>query len=99
MPERGTPAIFVGQVERDARGRLWAVLYTGDRVLTREEVVSIRHGRRRVTDMVLAAADTAPQPAAIRDKVSGAASNVDGTPAPRVAGPLHRNPWRPAPLG
>lgn len=55
---------FVGQLERDCNGVLWAVLYAepaGCRtsVLSREIVRSTRHGRRRVTDLVLAEADAA----------------------------------------
>jgi len=43
-------------------GRLWAVLYRGEEVTARELVRSVRRGRRRVTDMLLAAADAAQPP-------------------------------------
>jgi hypothetical protein len=49
---------YVGQVERDSSGALWAVLYSEGRVLRREQVRSLRQGKRRVTDLVLAAADS-----------------------------------------
>jgi len=48
---------LLGRVERDQRGVLWAVLYHGDEVSAREQVRSARRGRRRVTDMLLAALD------------------------------------------
>jgi len=55
---------FVGQLERDCDGVLWAALYAGTpahngSLLTREIVRSTRHGRRRVADLVLAEADAA----------------------------------------
>jgi len=49
---------YVGQVERDSSGELWAVLYCEGQVLRREQVRSLRQGKRRVTDLVLAAADS-----------------------------------------
>ena len=52
---------YVGQVEVDPDGKLWAVLYFRDQVISREQVRSLRKGKRRVTDMVLSAADTFPQ--------------------------------------
>ena len=51
---------YLGQVERDPAGELWAVLYREDKVIAHEQVWSLRHGKRRVTDMVLAAADATP---------------------------------------
>ena len=65
MTQRSVPAVFIGQVERDSHGRLWAMLYSGEVLISREEVFSLRQGRRRVTDMVLAAADAAAAPAVI----------------------------------
>ncbi|MET0863610.1 MAG: hypothetical protein ABWZ98_04690 [Nakamurella sp.] len=53
-------ATYVGQVEMDPAGALWAVLYHGDTVLTREQVRSLRKGKRRVADLVLSAADAFP---------------------------------------
>jgi hypothetical protein len=55
---------YLGQVERDRDGVLWAVLYAEraegkDSMLGREVVSSLRQGRRRVTNMVLAEADAA----------------------------------------
>ena len=59
----GQEPAYVGQVERDLDGRLWAVLYLGDQVVHKEQVRSLRKGRRRVTDLVLSAADVlAPSP-------------------------------------
>lgn len=57
MSEGPSAASYVGQVERDLAGVLWAVLYLGDQVVTREQVSSLRKGKRRVTDLVLSAAD------------------------------------------
>ena len=54
-----TPA-YVGQVERDPTGTLWAVLYSRDHVIEKERVRSLRHGKRRVANMVLAAQDNFP---------------------------------------
>ena len=53
---------LLGRVERVPRGLLWAVLYHGDEVAAREQVRSARRGRRRVTDMLLAAVDAAQPP-------------------------------------
>lgn len=55
-------ATYTGQVEQDAAGQLWAVLYRDDDCrpgteLRREPVMSLRAGRRRVEQLVLAAAD------------------------------------------
>ena len=57
MSERPSAGSYVGQVERDADGVMWAVLYLGDQVVTKERVSSLRTGQRRVTDLVLSAAD------------------------------------------
>lgn len=62
MPAPRGWATYTGQVEQDAAGRLWAVLYRHDDCrpdthLRREEVTSLRAGRRRVEQMILAAAD------------------------------------------
>jgi len=56
------PVNYVGQVERDREGLLWAVLYNGPNVISRERVRSLRRGRRRITDMLLAAADRTSRP-------------------------------------
>jgi hypothetical protein len=58
--ERGDAAAYVGQVEMDPTGTLWAVLYNGATVITREQVRSLRRGKRRVADLVLSAADSFP---------------------------------------
>jgi hypothetical protein len=56
-------ATYVGQVERDPDGLLWAVLYCGDLLISRERVRSLRKGKRRVADLVLGAADAStPEP-------------------------------------
>lgn len=66
MNEQPPTAGYVGQVERDTDGVLWAVLYLGDQLITRERVASLRKGRRRVTDLVLSAADQlAPRPSRV----------------------------------
>ena len=49
---------YVGHVERDAAGALWVVLYRDGKVLRREQTGSLRQGKRRATDLVLAAADS-----------------------------------------
>ena len=51
-------ADYVGQVERDRVGALWVILYRDELVISREQVRSLRAGRRRVADLVLSAADT-----------------------------------------
>ena len=56
----GSVTTYVGQVECDPEGKLWAVLYYRDQVVDRVQVRSLRHGKRRVSDMVLSAADTFP---------------------------------------
>ena len=60
MSDRSATTGYVGQVECDQTGTLWAVLYFRDQVIERERVRSLRHGKRRVTNMVLAAHDTFP---------------------------------------
>lgn len=52
--------VYVGQVECDPGGVLWAVLYCGNRVIRREQVPSLRRGKRRVADLVLSAAEDFP---------------------------------------
>jgi len=51
---------YVGQVERDPGGGLWAILYCGATLIGRERVTSLRKGRRRVADLVLSAAGNGP---------------------------------------
>lgn len=58
MTERIDVASYAGQVEMDPTGALWAVLYLGETVLIREQVRSLRKGKRRVADLVLSAADS-----------------------------------------
>ncbi len=53
-------ATYVGQVEQDPQGALWAVLYYRDEIITREQVRSLRKAKRRVSDLVLSAADNHP---------------------------------------
>ncbi len=63
MSDRELTPGYVGQVERDSDGRLWAVLYFGGDAVCKEQVRSLRKGKRRVTDLVLSAADAlAPRP-------------------------------------
>ena len=57
MNHQRVPEYF-GHVERDPSGALWAILYSEGQVLRREQVRSLRQGKRRVTDLVLAAADS-----------------------------------------
>ena len=51
-------ATYIGQVERDPDGDLWAVLYCGELAISRERVRSLRKGKRRVADLVLGACDS-----------------------------------------
>jgi len=60
MIDQSRAGKYVGQVERDPDGLLWAVLYNGNDVLVRERARSLREAKRRVTDLVLAAADNSP---------------------------------------
>ena len=60
MIDETCASTYVGQVERDPDGLFWAVLYSGNDVLVREHVRSLRKAKRRVTDLVLAAADNSP---------------------------------------
>jgi hypothetical protein len=60
MTEGDGAAGYVGQVEMDPAGSLWAVLYHGETVLAREQVRSLRRGKRRVADLLLSACDAFP---------------------------------------
>ena len=85
MSEREAAPSYVGQVERDPDGLLWAVLYLGDRVVTRERVGSLRKGKRRVTDLVLSAAD-----ALIERPSRVSPAHLNRMTEPRVPMPRHR---------
>ena len=71
---------YVGQVERDRDGQIWAVLYSEGHVIAREQARSLRRGKRRVTDMLLSAADATAIPmrsmAAARSLGSGNLASV-----------------------
>ena len=67
---------YVGQVEQDPQGALWAVLYFRDQVIAREQVRSLRKAKRRVSDLVLSAADNYP---------AGPMPTPTPTPCPPVA--------------
>jgi len=58
MTQQTAFTAYVGQVERDLDGQIWAVLYGEGHVIAREQTRSLRRGKRRVTDMLLSAADT-----------------------------------------
>ncbi len=60
MRDSDTTASYVGQVERDPAGNLWAVLYCRGEVITRRSVRSLRQGKKCVSDLVLSAADNYP---------------------------------------
>lgn len=60
MSDHHSTAQYVGQVERDPNGQLWAMLYFQDEIVTREAARSLRRAKRRVSDLVLAAADNYP---------------------------------------
>jgi hypothetical protein len=55
------PSTYIGQVERDPTGALWAVLYFREQVIERQPVRSLRHGKRLAANMVLATADAFPE--------------------------------------
>jgi len=85
VSERATVPSYVGQVERDSDGLLWAVLYLGDQVVTRERVTSLRKGKRRVTDLVLSAAD-----ALVQRPSRVAPAHLNRMMEPRASMPRHR---------
>lgn len=85
VSERQPVPSYVGQVERDPAGQLWAVLYAGDQIVVREPVASLRKGKRRVTDLVLSAADTlAERPSRV------APVHLNRLTNPRTPVPRHR---------
>ncbi|HEY7815564.1 MAG TPA: hypothetical protein VIC62_20135 [Nakamurella sp.] len=85
MSERQMVPSYVGQVERDPDGVLWAVLYLGDQVMIRERVSSLRKGKRRVTDLVLSAAD-----ALVERPSRSAPAHLNRMVEPRMPMPRHR---------
>jgi hypothetical protein len=93
-----TDDVSVGQVERDPGDQLWAVLYRDDQVIGRERVRTLRQGKRRVTDMVLAAADTTPVPLLPVQGGHDLVLRVRETPA-RAPAPRRRTPLWTAPGG
>jgi len=62
MTQQTAFTAYVGQVERDLDGQIWAVLYCEGQVIAREQTRSLRRGKRRVTDMLLSAADVTGVP-------------------------------------
>ena len=50
MTQQTTFRAYVGQVERDLDGQIWAVLYCEGQVIGREQTRSLRRGKRRVTN-------------------------------------------------
>jgi len=64
MTQQTAFTAYVGQVERDLDGQIWAVLYCEGEVIAREQTRSLRRGKRRVTDMLLSAADASAVPLA-----------------------------------
>ena len=69
--------VYTGQVERDPHGALWVVLYRGevthaDAIISQEPTRSVKRGRKRVEEMILAQVDadrrlTSSGPATARD--------------------------------
>ena len=78
---------YVGQVERDPDGVLWAVLYCGGLVISREPVRSLRRGKRRVADLVLGASDSSA-----RESHRAAPIYMNRLVERRSAGQRHRHP-------
>ena len=62
MTQQTAFTAYVGQVERDRDGQIWAVLYSEGHVIAREQARSLRRGKRKVTDMLLSAADATAIP-------------------------------------
>jgi len=92
---------YVGQVERDPGGGLWAILYCGATLIGRERVTSLRKGRRRVADLVLSAADASPSAplspmAAAERRLVEQNSPAGGAPAMGPASGSRRCPRRAA---
>lgn len=85
MSDRNPVPTFVGQVERDPAGILWAVLYLEDQLIRRERVTTLRKGRKRVTDMVLSAADSL-----VERPSRHAPAHLNRVVADRVPVPRHR---------
>jgi hypothetical protein len=94
---------YVGQVERDSSGALWAVLYSEGQVLRREQVRSLRQGKRLVTDLVLAAADASARADSIarmrgggvpRQPKSPGVEAIDPAPSRKSGGRLARRARR-----
>ena len=100
MTQQTTFRAYVGQVERDLDGQIWAVLYCEGQVIGREQTRSLRRGKRRVTDMLLSAADatavpvTATAPARDRDDLGCRGSE----PSLGRAGWHRGSRWSPAHL-
>jgi hypothetical protein len=63
MTQQTVFTAYVGQVERDHDGQIWAVLYCEGQVIARQQTRSLRRGKRRVTDMLLSAANVTAAPA------------------------------------
>jgi hypothetical protein len=85
VSERQSMPSYVGQVECDPDGALWAVLYRNSRVVNREQVSSVRQGKRRVTDLVLSAAD-----ALVERPSRVGPTHLNRMVEPRVPMPRHR---------
>jgi hypothetical protein len=58
VDNRAVTSTYIGQVERDPEGVLWALLYHRDKIIIRERMRTLRKAKRRVTDLVLGAADS-----------------------------------------
>ena len=60
IPTLGPPHRYLAELERLSDGRLRATLYRDGHPVHREWVRSLRHGRRRVIDLICTAIDTDP---------------------------------------
>lgn len=72
---------YVGQIERDPNGLLWAMLYFHGELVSREQVRSLRRGKRRVADLLLAAADNYPN-GPLQPAVTSGLDSVPSQPSP-----------------
>ena len=100
MAQQTAFTAYVGQVERDCDGEIWAVLYCEGEVIAREQARSLRRGKRRVTDMLLSAAEATASPvtatAPARDRADLGCRGSEASLG--RAGWHHGGRWRPVHL-
>ena len=95
MTQQTAFTAYVGQVERDSDGQIWAVLYCEGRLIAREQTRSLRRGKRRITDMLLAAADVSAVPVMAAAPADGELGRLGHQASPERAGWHSGGGWRP----